>query len=537
VSPNIFEHGSDDESAIERLLKTACDLFQAPIGLVSIYANDGSLRRTILGMDGVDIPPEVNVTQLLIARGPGAVMVIENAAEDPDLARHPLVAGPPGLRFYAGSTICNRQGQPVGSIGVLDTVPRGPLDAAAHAALRRLSVMAGDLVDLEYDERASTAKRETLELAEAMAGVGHFSVDIASGKVDWSDEVYRIHGFAPGEVDPSLHSAIGAYHEDDAAVVRGFIDRAMRTGEGYDAALRIYRTDGEERVTRTKARCERDRQGKVTRLFGVFQDITDTVRAQEALIQAKNAAEAATEAKSEFLANMSHEIRTPLTSIIGFSAFLKASTTLTDQERHFATRISVASNALLALVNDVLDYSKLEAEAIELDVAPFDPRTFIDNAAAMVGDMYRAKGLSLDVVFDPATPASLTADEHRLRQVLLNFLSNAIKFTEAGGVTVSTAMAGHCLRISVADTGIGIPPEGVSRLFNRFTQADSSTTKVYGGTGLGLAISRRLIHLMGGEIGVETTQGEGSTFWFEVPLDEASAALSSGEMAGHLPGQ
>ena len=203
--------------------------------------------------------------------------------------------------------------------------------------------MAGDLYDLERDERASTAKRQTLELAEAMAGVGHFRVEIATGEVTWSDEVYRIHGFEPGEVDPTVQSAMGAYHEDDAAVVRGLIDKAMRTGEGYDAQLRIIRADGEERATRTKARCERDARGVVTALFGVFQDVTDTVRTQEALIEARDAAESATHAKSEFLANMSHEIRTPLTSIIGFSAFLKASPTLTDKERHFATRISAAS--------------------------------------------------------------------------------------------------------------------------------------------------------------------------------------------------
>ncbi len=526
---NIFESGVHAESAIDRLLRTTCALFDAPISMVSIYGDDGTLRRTILGMDDANIPPEVNVTQMLLSQGPNAILVVEDAQAHPRFSQHPLVAGPPHIRFYAGATICDRSGRPVGSVGLFDTVVREPLSEEEVATLRRLSIMAGDLYDLEQDERASAAKRQTLELAEAMAGVGHFSVDVASGKVTWSDEVYRIHGFAPGEVDPSTYSALGAYHEDDAAVVRGLIDRAMRTGQGYDAQLRLTRRDGAERVTRTKARCERDSKGAVTALFGVFQDITDSVRDKEALIEARDAAEAAAQAKSEFLANMSHEIRTPLTSIIGFSAFLKASPTLTDKERHFATRISAASNALLSVVNDVLDYSRLEADAVELDNAPFDPRVLAEGAAAMVADQCRAKGLALETHIGNSVPASVMGDENRLCQVLLNFLSNAIKFTSEGTIRLTVGDGDGRLRMSVSDTGIGISPEAVDRLFDRFTQADSSTTRLYGGTGLGLAISRRLIQLMGGQIGAESTPGQGSTFWFDVPMDETAQTESAPE--------
>ena len=526
MAGSIFDSGPNAESAMDRLVKTACALFAAPVGVVSIFAEDEVLQRTLIGLDGVQLPEQVGVTRLLIAEGPGAFVVIEDALADDRLKDHPLVTGPTAIRFLAGATVCDREGRPVGSICVLDRAGRRPWDVASVAALLRIAVMAGDLYDLERDERASTAKRQTLELAEAMAGVGHFRVEIATGEVTWSDEVYRIHGFEPGSVDPTVQSAMGAYHEDDAAVVRGLIDKAMRTGEGYDAQLRIIRADGEERATRTKARCERDARGVVTALFGVFQDITDTVRAQEALIEARDAAESATHAKSEFLANMSHEIRTPLTSIIGFSAFLKASPTLTDKERHFATRIAAASNALLSVVNDVLDYSKLEADAFELDLSPFEPRVMAEGAAAMVGEQCRQKGLALKVRIAPSVPRTITGDEGRLRQVTLNFLSNAIKFTAAGTVTLSVTSGDGRLRVEVGDTGIGISPEGIERLFDRFTQADSSTTKLYGGTGLGLAISRRLIRMMGGEIGAVSTPGEGATFWFEVPLDPAVAATT-----------
>ena len=508
-----------------RLVRTACALFSAPIGLCSIFVDEKFARRTLIGVDCEAVPLGFSFTRLLIAEGPNALLLIEDALTDARVKDHDLVTGAMGMRFYAGATVTDRIGTAIGSIGVMDTRSRPPLTDEQIGHLRRFAVMAGDLYDLERDVRAGSAKRQTLELVEAMAGVGHFSVDVATAEVTWSDEVYRIHGLEPGSVDPTIHSAIGAYHEDDAAILRGLIETSMRTGEGYDSLLRITRTDGEERATRSKARCELDADGNVVRLFGVFQDITEAVQDQRALIEARDAAEAATQAKSDFLANTSHEIRTPLTSIIGFSAFLKTSPNLPDKERHYANRISAASNALLGVINDVLDYSKLEADAFELDPAQFDPRLMAEGAAAMIAEQCREKGLGLDVDLTPSVPRLMVADEGRVRQVVLNFLSNAIKFTDTGCVVLKLGMVGRRLRVEVVDTGIGISEDGVERLFDRFTQADSSTTKLYGGTGLGLAISRRLVLMMGGDIGVRSAPGAGSTFWFEIPLDPAHAEI------------
>ena len=502
-----------------RLVRTACALFSAPAGLCSIYIDENTSQRTLIGLDRKVVPDRISITRLLIAEGPGGLLVIEDGRVDPRFKDNELVTGPLGLQFYAGVTVSDRSGKAIGSFGVIDTKSRPPLTGEEIEHLRRFALMAGDLYELEREVRASRAERETLELAGSMAGIGHFSVDVASGRVTWSDEVFRIHGLEPGSVDPTAHSAIGAYNEDDAVVLRGLIETSMRTGVGYDSLLRITRADGEERATRSKARCELDENGQVVRLFGVFQDITESVHIQRALIEARDAAEAATRAKSDFLANTSHEIRTPLTSIIGFSAFLKSSPTLSDKERHYANRISAASNALLGVINDVLDYSRLEADAFELDPALFDPRLMVEGAAAMIADRCREKGLTLHVEVAASVPRTIVADEGRLRQVVLNFLSNAIKFTDAGGIVLTVGMTGHRVRVEVADTGIGISPDGVERLFERFTQADTSTTRLYGGTGLGLAISRRLVLMMGGEIGVRSLPGDGSTFWLEIPLD------------------
>ncbi len=245
-------------------------------------------------------------------------------------------------------------------------------------------------------------------------------------------------------------------------------------------------------------------------------------RLEQQLLQAKQAAEAAVMAKGEFLATMSHEIRTPLNGIIPMLEMI-ARGQLTVEQREMLQTASDSSRQLLRIVDDILDYSKLEANRLELEITTFNLRELLDGVQLLMQRSAEHKGLHMSLQLDPAVRLSVRGDPVRLRQVLGNLLVNAIKFTERGEIQLVVRRLGesstqHQLRFEVRDTGIGIDEAQQARLFNSFTQADASTTRLYGGTGLGLAICKRIIDLMGGRIGVESTLGKGSTFWFEIPL-------------------
>lgn len=317
-----------------------------------------------------------------------------------------------------------------------------------------------------------------------------------------------------------------AVHPADRNRVQVAWHASVRMGETFELQYRFLRPDGEETWVMGRAVHSRDARGDVIGSLGTVTDVTESHHQALALEKARSEAETAARAKSLFLANMSHEIRTPLNAVIGMTTLL-LETPMSEDQRDFARTIRASGETLLEIINDILDYSKADVGKLEIEQQVFNLRRCVEDSLDLVAPRALEKRLNLAYLIEDGTPEALIGDASRIRQILVNLLSNAVKFTPQGEVFVSVDSEvqdepTHKIRFRVQDSGIGIAPEHLPRLFQSFSQVDASTTRKYGGTGLGLAISKRLAELMGGSVSVQSQPGQGSTFEVTVLARQAS---------------
>lgn len=407
------------------------------------------------------------------------------------------------IQFH-GRILRNVNGNPTGILGVDWEVTR------EEEAAREIARQAEQLREAqERFQRAISGTQDAL-----------FEVNVRTGEVWNSPRLMQMLGFEESFIPGSFSTLL---HPEDAPRVNQATVDHLHANASFDIEYRLRRKNGDWLWVRSRAAAQRDAHGHPLWLAGSIADITEARAAREAMVSAAAEAEAASRSKSTFLATMSHEIRTPMNGVIGMTGLL-LDTGLDRVQRDYAETIRASADSLLTILNDILDFSKIEAGKLDIEAIDLDLNLNVDDVGSIMAFQAAAKGLELVVNVRPEVPERVLGDPQRIRQCLLNLVGNAIKFTHSGEVVVEVCSLGRqngraLVHFEVRDTGIGIAPDSLARLFQPFIQADSSTTRKFGGTGLGLSIVHKLVEMMGGRVGAHSEVGKGSAFWFTLPLE------------------
>ncbi|MCK9394920.1 MAG: PAS domain S-box protein [Methylobacter sp.] len=409
-----------------------------------------------------------------------------------------------------------------------------------------------DVTERKLAEEQLRRSAHSLAEAQRIAHLGNWDLDLVQNVLTWSDEIYRIFEIDQEKFGASYEAFLNAIHPDDRELVNKTYSESVRNKMPYDIEHRLLMKDGRVKYVNEKCETHYGEDGKPLRSVGAVHDITERKKAEEELrrykdhleeevqqrtadlVLARNAAEAANRAKSMFLSSMSHELRTPLNAILGFSSMMRKDPLLPQEQRENLDIINRSGEHLLTLINDVLEMAKIEAGRVQLDSVSFDLGSLVRDVTDMMHMRAQEKGLQLLIDQSSEFPRYIKGDEARLRQVLINLVGNAVKFTQQGGITVRLGLT-HAtpqrLLIEVEDSGIGIKPEDQQKIYEPFVQLGQTTTQK--GTGLGLTITRQFVQLMGGTISLESTPGKGSIFRVELPVERAAASdVARPESAG-----
>jgi PAS domain S-box-containing protein len=395
-----------------------------------------------------------------------------------------------------------------------------------------------DVSGLKEAERKLKQLSERLQMATSAASIGIWELSFGDGRIRWDEITHRLYGLTPGEIEVTLQAWRARVHPEDLPRVERVIRQGLCGRGDLSTELRVVWPDGSQHHLKANAVIQRDADGKPVRMVGTAFDITETKEAEEALRNAKEVAEAATRAKSLFLANMSHEIRTPMNAILGYAQLLQRDSSLGEQQKYQLAVVHRSGQHLLTLITDILEMSKIEAGRTSLIVEPFDLHELLHDIELMFQEFAAARGVDLTLELDDEVPRRIEGDAGKVRQVIINLLSNAAKFTEAGSIHVHSsaqrlAQERLVVTVTVEDTGCGIDQHSQEGIFNAFDQSPSGLRS--GGTGLGLAISRNYARLMKGDVTVESSPGSGSAFTFSFEAGAAPEAELAAAEAARLP--
>ena len=379
----------------------------------------------------------------------------------------------------------------------------------------------------QSEQQIKTAKEKVdsfalrMQLANDSAGIGVWELDLKTEKLVWDSWMYKLYGISELEFSCTYQAWLDRIHVDDAEHNERMLDEAINGVGIYDPEFRVVHPDGNIRTIKASAEVLRDSDGVAIKVVGVNYDVTEKVDAIRKLFDAKLAAENAAQSKSDFLANMSHEIRTPMNAILGGLQLLK-NINLPEELRAVLKNASYSGQSLLTIINDILDYSKIESNQLQLEKASFSLTEVLNSITYDLDSLVSEKRIGFTVNKDESYNEYWVGDLVRVKQIILNLSSNAVKFTEKGSVKINASSkiyeGKEAVYLEVIDSGIGMSKKATEHIFERFTQADSSTTRKYGGTGLGMSITTSLIKMMGGEIDIQSSLGLGTTVMVTLPL-------------------